>query len=264
MQHSNRATQVLTRAPHPRLAPFVQRLLVVEYRNGCHDTHLPDTGLVAALRLRGECAFDYAGASPIAALTGLFDRVRRHAHSRDNLMALVAFTPTGAAAFTRVPLDELANTTVPLADVVDDAKALPRLLEQLATAANHPRRLDLLERFLLAHLQRPRLDPLVAAAVKWLENAAPDARIDTLVAHIGLSQSALERRFRRAVGVSPKRFASLVRLQRVVRLCRDGLPLTTVAHAAGYFDQPHFIHDFQRIAGVAPEAYFSTMPSMAS
>ena len=73
---------------------------------------------------------------------------------------------------------------------------------------------------------------------------------------MGLSQSALERRFRREVGASPKKFAALVRLRHVVRLRRAGVSLTDIAHAAGYADQPHFIKDFKRFTGQAPESFF--------
>jgi AraC-like DNA-binding protein len=44
-----------------------------------------------------------------------------------------------------------------------------------------------------------------------------------------LSRSALERRFRRVIGISPKKFASLVRLRRAVRLRATGAEFGTVA-----------------------------------
>jgi transcriptional regulator GlxA family with amidase domain len=87
--------------------------------------------------------------------------------------------------------------------------------------------------------------------------APPDARIEQLVRYIGLSQSALERRFRRIVGASPKKFASLVRVKTIQRLHAAGVDFTSIAHAAGYFDQSHFIHDFKRMTGLAPESYFA-------
>jgi len=100
-------------------------------------------------------------------------------------------------------------------------------------------------------------DPLVAAAVELIEQTQAMIRIEELTRRIGLSQSALERRFRRLVGASPRRFASLVRLQNVVRLHEAGTDLTTIAHAAGYYDQPHLIKDFKRFTGLAPGAFFA-------
>ncbi|MBI2517035.1 MAG: helix-turn-helix domain-containing protein [Opitutae bacterium] len=251
------ATKVFAQLPCAALRPFVRRFLVVEHTGPRADSHLPGTGLVAAFQIRGQCRLGTGEDAPSAAVTGLFDQVRHHAHSRGNTVVLTAFTSTGAAVFLRHSLDELANTTAPLGKFIGDAASLAHLNEQLAEAPNHARRVRRLEDFLLTRIDPARADPLVRAAVAWIERAPPSARIGELVRYIGLSQSALERRFRRIVGATPKRFASLVRLQRIQRLRSAGGSLTTLAHAAGYFDQAHFTHDFRRMTGVAPEAYFA-------
>lgn len=114
-----------------------------------------------------------------------------------------------------------------------------------------------MEDLLLAQAGEARPDPLVAAAVALIERTEARMRIEELARRIGLSQSALERRFRRFVGASPRRFASLVRLQNVLRLHEAGADLTTIAHAAGYSDQPHFIKDFKRFTGLSPGSFFA-------
>ena len=253
---------VFAQPPHAVLRPFVKRFLVVEFPAPHADAHLPDTGLVAAFPFRGECRLEDGRTVPRAAVTGLCDHLRRHAHSQGNAVVVAAFTPLGAAAFLRLSLDELANTTVALDAVIGDAPSLTRLHEQLAEAPNHLRRVQLVENFFRVRLHAANTspDPLVAAAVSWIERAPPAARIEDLVRHIGLSQSALERRFHRVVGTSPKRFASLVRLRTIEQLHAAGATFTDIAHAAGYFDQSHFIHDFKRVTGLAPEAYFASAP----
>src|SRR6202011_1617461 len=128
---------------------------------------------------------------------------------------------------------------------------------QLNAAIDHRRRIALVEHFLLTRLSVSRTDPLIPAAVAWLEQGQISQRMDDLTRYIGLSQSALERRFRRVVGVSPKKYASLMRLRRAVRLQATGVDLTTVAHSAGYFDQSHFIKDFRRATGSAPSFFFN-------
>jgi AraC-like DNA-binding protein len=170
---------------------------------------------------------------------------------------LVQFTAVGAAAFLHRPLDEFFNSTVALDEAMGRSGMGHCLHEQLASARNHAVRIRLLEGFLLAHVADARPDPLVSAAVSWIERASPAGRIDVLARHIGLSQSALERRFRRVVGTTPRKFASIVRLQQVLHLRKAGHDLTSIAHIAGYFDQSHFIHDFRRLTGAAPEAYFA-------
>ncbi|RUA22177.1 AraC family transcriptional regulator [Billgrantia gudaonensis] len=55
-------------------------------------------------------------------------------------------------------------------------------------------------------------------------------------------------------GLSPKRYARLMRIARSRELIkgRDGRVLTDTAHAAGYYDQAHFIHDFKAVTGLTP------------
>src|SRR5262249_27208422 len=156
------------------------------------------------------------GEAPRAAVTGLWDTVRTHDHSAEHAVVIATFTPTGAAALLRQPLEEFANSTVDLDAVLGRRAGMDRLDDQLAGAASHAQRIRLVEDLLLALAGEAKPDPLVTAAVEWIERTEAMIRIEDLTRRIGLSQSALERRFRRLVGASPRRFASLVRLQNVV------------------------------------------------
>jgi AraC-like DNA-binding protein len=241
--------------PTPALRPFVKRFLVLEFPAIHHDDHLPDTSPVAAFSLRGGCRIDEKMFAPPAAFTGVREVLRAHEHFDNHVVLLVTFTPVGAATLLRAPLEELTGTTTDLGNLLD-ASEVSRLHDRLAHGPNHARRITLLEDFLFSRLHLSAPDPLVSAAVSWLERRPGSGRIDDLTRYIGLSQSALERRFRRTIGVSPKKYASLVRLRHAVRLQASGVDLTTVAQAAGYFDQSHFINDFRRATGTAPEAFF--------
>jgi AraC-like DNA-binding protein len=92
--------------------------------------------------------------------------------------------------------------------------------------------------------------------VSKIEEAHGVMRIDDLARWVGLSQSALERRFRRVAGTSPKKFASIVRTRHALRLRATGSDFTSIAATTGYFDQSHFINDFKRITGLAPQSFF--------
>jgi AraC-like DNA-binding protein len=71
-----------------------------------------------------------------------------------------------------------------------------------------------------------------------------------------MSQSALERHFRAAVGATPKTVSRLARLHHICRLWDAGKTLTEIAFAAGYSDQPHMVRDFRLFTGASPEAFF--------
>jgi AraC-like DNA-binding protein len=249
-------TGAVVLSPVAALRPYVRQFVVVESSSPRDQLLLPDSGLAAPIRFRGTCALPDGSAAPRAALTGMRDAARVIRHGRGYGAIVAVFTETGAAAFTRTPLDRLFNATVPLDGVIGTAAELSLLEEQLAEATHHAGRAAIFERFLLGRLRHGAIDPLVAAAAGWIARADVAVRIDDLARRVGLSQSALERRFRKVVGATPKALASIVRLRRVTRLRAAGGNFTTIAHAAGYADQSHFIKDFKRFTGMAPDAFF--------
>jgi AraC-like DNA-binding protein len=248
--------RIYQQAPSAALTRIIQRFLVIEFPSVHHDAHLPETDAVAAFSFRGACRIDGTRCAPPAAFTGPRDILRTHEHLDGHAVLLAMFTPVGAYTFLRVQLEEFTGYTVSLTDLIDCPGEDHSLSERLNSAKNHRQRIALVERFLLAKKRGSTPDPLISAAVAWLERSAETKRIHDLSRYIGLSQSALERRFRRTIGVSPKKFASLARLRRAAQLQATGADLTTVAHASGYFDQSHFIKEFRRATGRAPSAFF--------
>lgn len=243
-------------APSPALRAFIQRFLVVEYTAGLTTKLLPGAGIVAAFRFKGHCQLN-GSAAPNALVTGLSDTARILTHSGSCANIIAMFTPTGATAFLREPVANLFNQSMPLEHQVRRTH-LDLVEEQLTESPHDAERVLRFEQFLIAELHRPESDPLVAAAVARIHRARGSLRIATLAQHLGFSQSALERRFRREVGASPKKFAALVRLRHVVQLRKAGATFTRIAHTAGYTDQAHFIKDFRRFAGEHPGAFFQS------
>ncbi|HVU18604.1 MAG TPA: helix-turn-helix transcriptional regulator [Candidatus Didemnitutus sp.] len=238
----------------------MRRFLIVEFRTAHGDTHLPNTGPVAAFTFRGSCRLDGQQLAPDAALTGLREKSRSHFHLAGHAVALAEFEASGAAAFVRPPLEEFAGVTTDLAGILAPTRDLDRLLDRLDAAPNHSRRVAQLEAFFLARLRTAAADPLVEAAVKWIRSGNGNGRIEELTRHIGLSQSALERRFRRSIGITPKRYASLLRFRHSIALLSFGADLTTVANSAGYFDQSHFVREFRNATGFSPTAFLRANP----
>jgi len=78
-----------------------------------------------------------------------------------------------------------------------------------------------------------------------------------VTAQIGMSAQRFIEVFRAEVGLPPKVFARLVRFQHAVDRIKTGTPIdwADIAVGSGYFDQPHFIHDFREFSSVSPSAY---------
>jgi AraC-like DNA-binding protein len=252
-------TEAVTRhavlEPMAALRPFIKRFEVTQYLAERTHTLLPDTSLVACFRL-DDLAIRHGGrVLPAAFLSGLQNRARTLTRSAGSSVLLTVFTDAGAAAFVREPLDELFNGMIPLDEFLQRSQ-LQEAREKLVVARDHARRKEILERLLMGQLRSQARDLVVTAAAAQIKERHGSVRMKELAQRAGVSLSALERRFRKMIGASPRKFASIVRLRHVLQLRNGSGTLTDVAYQAGYSDQAHFIKDFRNFTGLAPQSFF--------
>lgn len=253
--------QVTSIAPSRQLAPFVERFTVVESSEEVTRVLLPERGLVLGVRYRGAASvIDGGRATRLsdAMVTGILAAARRMRTHAGSGIVLAQFRTAGAARFFAPPLHELFGATVPLDDLISRAE-VQRLGERVAGQPDRSGRVAVLERFLLGRISRmtgPAPDPIALAAVAAIDAARGSLRISALARALAISQDPLEKRFRRAVGASPKHLALLTRLRHAIELGQRGASWSRVAHEAGYFDQPHLIRDFRAVTGEAPARFF--------
>jgi len=69
-----------------------------------------------------------------------------------------------------------------------------------------------------------------------------------------ISPRSLQRKFRDRIGMSPKEYLQITRLNYALQLIKneDGNSLTRISYLSGYYDQAHFIKDIKRICGLLP------------
>jgi AraC-like DNA-binding protein len=246
----------LARLPGAPLQPFIKNFRLIEYAQGHSDEHLPHPGVTVVLHLSGGTLLDGDVTAPGAAITGLWSRPRSHRHLRGSRLAIVSFTFAGAAALLGAPMGELRNSTTPLDAVAGSPCRWGSLIERLSEAEDSERRFSLLDGFFRDHCADRTIDPVAGAAARHIARADGQVSIARLASASGLSESAFLRRFRDHIGASPRAFASIVRLQRVLAMGPRSSDLTSLALDAGYYDQSHFIRDFRGMTGQAPGSFF--------
>jgi AraC-like DNA-binding protein len=162
----------------------------------------------------------------------------------------IHFRPAGAAAFVPGELGRFRNRIVPLAPALGED--LAPFVARLRRAKNAERSTDLLEGFLRA--RRRDGDPAMATAAARLADGAGPLDLGGLARRFRISDRQFRRRFEAAVGLGPKRFARLVRFQRVFdqERAHDARAWSRVALDCGYYDQAHFNRDFRAFSGVRP------------
>ena len=169
----------------------------------------------------------------------------------------VRFRPGGALPFLRLPLHELADRHVAL-DALWGARA--GSLSDAVASVPLGDRIAMLEQLLIAN-RAPAMtdDDLIPRAVVLMRRTRGGIGVRAAAQALGVGERRLERVFEVAIGLSPKRFARVVRFLGAVReIGRQSVrPGAALALDAGYADQPHFVREFKRLAGVTPAQYFA-------
>jgi len=196
-----------------------------------------------------------------AVISGAHDRFAVRGMGGASSVIGVHFRPGGAAAFVGPGLADLRNRTV-LLDEIWGALAA-ELRERLQATPDLPCRFHILEQALLSRLRTAApADAMVAAALRALARDPSVARIDTVQAASDCPAPRFIRRFEAAVGLTPKRYARVLRFNALLpQLVQVGpRDWAQVAVERGYSDQSHLIHEFRRLAGVTPTAYRPVQP----
>ena len=170
--------------------------------------------------------------------------------TRENVSVVgVHLRPGYAGAVLGVPPGELTDRHVDLEALW--GRRARELRERICGATTTEQRFAILEAELASRLDKRHVHPAVTYAVDAL--ARPELRVRDIVKRAGFSQRRLIELFTGAVGITPKRFGRILRLQRATALARcAAFDWTRVAHECGYYDQAHLIRDFHELADVTP------------
>ncbi len=177
----------------------------------------------------------------------------------------IRFRPGEAARLLPEASRELTDIDAPLAALWGDAgrtleAALVELLERAVADAWSAEDILLRAQPLVDDALRARLathgaavDLRVRTAAALLASSEPIA-VSDVATRVNLSERQLVRRFTERVGVAPKLFARVMRLQRAAALLAGGGSPSQASSLAGYADQAHFTRDASDLAGTTPGA----------
>lgn len=249
----------------PALAPLVRSLSIVEDVLPSRRERMVPTGgtnLLINLDVDEFRTYDGPGNGRVrrvrgAVLAGPRDRPTVIDTEEQRWLLIVDFLPGGALPFVAAPSWETSNQWVELHDLwgADGGVLRERLLE----AATTVQMLQIVESTLLEHAVRPlRPDPAITFATAAFERGVS---VSEVTSRLGLSPKSLSQRFRERVGLLPKRFSRVRRLQRVLEAVegRQTVDWAGVALDHHYCDQAHLIHDFREMVGMTPSAYLQAV-----
>lgn len=164
-------------------------------------------------------------------------------------------TPWGLNAFRSGIVKDCAEKRVDCRDIFP-RYSIEKIEDKLSNMRTAKERVQCVEDFLLAVLNRDNEDLLIQKACRDLSASNGNHPIRMLARNLGLTERTFERRFLNHVGATPKKYARVVRLRHAIFQRKTLSTWADVACAVGYYDQSHMIHDFQKLYGISPESLY--------
>lgn len=221
------------------------------------STALPRGAVTVVIELSGRDRVDFAavGSSPLQVPAGFATGAGSTSYVTQidpgRTVMTVHFLPAGARPFLAIPLGELQDRCVGIEELwgVAAVTLRGRLIEARSAAA----RFALVEDFLLSRMQIR--DDRLGGLLERLD-ADPSITVAEVCALTDLSPKRLTGLFSAEVGLTPKTYLRVRRLQAALRRLESGTYTgADIAADLGYFDQAHFVRDFRSFAAITPSQY---------
>lgn len=157
----------------------------------------------------------------------------------------IRFYPGAFPCFFNQNLEDLKNQSINLPDSTAFTSGL---------AALNPDFADVQQIEKLLPKPQKTLDTEVRKVVQSILKTEGQCKIADLVQSAFLSERQLQKRFRKAVGLSMKELARVLRIRAaLVQMVLHERQSIDISFEQGFYDQSHFLHEFQQFARQQPE-----------
>lgn len=172
-------------------------------------------------------------------------------------VAGVKLDPRYLHGLIRTPLAEFSDATLSLLDL--NHRALLDLEDAVASVAHSPRQVaTVLDRFFLQLLPRmPSLNGRIDALMRRIQSNRGALSIMEWVREHRIDPRYIERTFSASMGMTPKRYARVIRFKHTYHELVTGKVSADAVHLDAYYDRAHFNKEFKSFVGAPPRARMS-------
>ncbi|MGH1365796.1 MAG: DUF6597 domain-containing transcriptional factor [Calditrichia bacterium] len=269
--------------PLERLRPYVESIWIQEdLRDASKEAFAPTTIIpttrIDMLFFYRDPFWDVNGNAktvfPRFFLLGQKTKPNQVAASGQTGVIIFSFKPCGAFPFFKLPLNECIDQSIPLRDIVKPER-ICRIEDQVLHAASCFEKVVILQNFLVDQLEENVFDVQILRSAHQINQQMGSVQIDGLARSVCLGRRQYERRFRQSIGMSPQKFASVIRFQKALLMQQQGWHWADIIDACGYYDQSHFIKEIKTYSGLSPrriltepqptrlKSYFNNAPGMS-
>lgn len=170
----------------------------------------------------------------------------------------IRFMPGCQPEMLNVTMRELLERKIPIEDVIKGDTNWLKLLEKESDFYQRIR--VFIEYYTKAekHRQKPYgKKELVQSVKNMVYETDGKIQVQEMKEKTGYTERYINKVFLEEMGFSPKTFCKIIQFQHALEFLNYGTPnrMTDVAVYLGYYDQPQFIRDFTKFAGITPKKY---------
>lgn len=176
----------------------------------------------------------------------------------NSTLIVAVFQPSGLSSLLRTPAHDLRGEIVSLDSIL--GKPVLAIEERLQDSTAIYEQLSLLNHFFLSMLPR-RIKSTVNLAgqtTAFIQQRKGLITVKELIGFTGYCERQIARIFLDTIGISPKNYAKLIKLQHFIKelqSAKNTTKLSELAYQSGYADQSHLNKDFKTITGMTPGNY---------
>lgn len=178
--------------------------------------------------------------------------------NRMKLLLLIEFRPGGLFPFIKIDQTELADASFSLNDLdhtlkqpLEDVLIRSNSIGSVVTALNG---------ILIDRLASYQSNHIIVPFLQLIVRRHGNIGTHSLSREFCYSEKHIRRLFLQHVGTGPKAFSRIVRTNYALQLIQKRQrSFAAVASEAGFFDESHFIRDFEAICGLTPLEYEKKM-----
>lgn len=216
----------------------------------------PDGGLGIIFNFGDPFYFDGNCIGYSVFLDGTHIRTRRLTlNGRINAIG-IRFLPGAAYPFVSTCISDVRDSNTNLEEIRTCSSM--RLYQEIRRANSSRQVADLIERWLRSLLwESPYLDSQVSKVIKVVKQSEGKVPILRVIKDIGRSSRQIERLFKKYVGMTPKQYARIIRVEYARTYLKKSLGKTCaeIGYDSGFYDQAHFTKEFLSITGMSPKKY---------
>lgn len=174
------------------------------------------------------------------------------------LLLLIEFRPGGLEPFLNIDQTVLLDQYFSLHEF--DSKLTHMIEEELIKASDIVSLIDGLNELFLTRFVNFYMDKRTLGIANKIMIHNGNISPKELSVDFHYSERHIRRLFLQKIGITPKMFSRIVRVNYALQLIQSSTPtLLDITTLAGFFDQSHFIHDFKEICGMSPTDYIKNM-----